>query len=142
MQPPPELAQIRLDLEPNWDRDFDEAGTISFVLKVPNTNDSRVFVFHYGHDEASAPASCEDYKKWLIDGKRLNGVADRQRGGACYFEGTDDKGVAVFRFHVTFGGRPLICGGPLYKDAASNQLGDLRDKVVSAAKTICGTLAL
>jgi hypothetical protein len=129
-------------MEPNWDRDFEEAGTISFVLKVPNTNDSRVFFFHYGLDDPHAPAGCEDYKKWLADGKRLNVTLDRQRGGACYIEGTDDKGIAVFRFHVTYGGKPLICGGPLYKDAASAPLGDLRDKVVAAAKQICGTLAL
>ena len=129
-------------MEPNWDRDYDEAGTISFVLKVPNTNDTRVFVFHYSLDDAKAPASCEDYKKWLADGKRMNVTLDRQRNGACYFEGTDDKGVQVFRDHVYYGGKSLLCGGPLYKDAASNSLGDLRDKVVATAKQICGTLAL
>ena len=112
------------------------------MLKVPNSATTRVFSFHYNYDDPKAPTACEDYKKWLADGKSFAVTLDRQRGGACYFEGTDDKGVASFRFHVTFGGKPLVCGGPLYKDAASNALGDLRDKVVAAAKQICGTLAL
>ena len=35
VNPPADLAAIKMDLEPNWDRDYDTAGTISFVLRVP-----------------------------------------------------------------------------------------------------------
>ena len=47
-----------------------------------------------------------------------------------------------FRYLVNYGGKHLICYGTLYKDPASNQLGDLRDKVLMQAKKICETLAL
>jgi hypothetical protein len=139
---PSDLAAIKLNLEPNWDRDVDEAGTISFVLRISQSGDTRTFSFHYGYDDPKAPADCDDYAKWLNDGKKLNVTLHRQRGGACYIEGLDDKGVAVFRDHVTYGGRALYCGGPQYKDPVNNPLGDLRDSVVMAGKKICETLAL
>jgi len=43
---------------------------------------------------------------------------------------------------VIYSGKKLICGGSLYKDAASNQLGDIRDKTLIQAKEICETLQL
>ena len=137
-----ELAAIKMDLEPNWDRDFDEAGTISFVLKVPNTGDTRLFSFHYGYDPAAAPADRDAYMKWLGDQKLLNVTLNRQRGAAWYLEGTDGNGAPAFRYLVNYGGKHLICYGTLYKDAASTSLGDLRDKVVMAAKKICETMTL
>jgi hypothetical protein len=139
---PADLAAIKLDLEPNWDRDFDEAGTISFVLKVPPGNDTRLFSFHYGYDPAGAPVDRDAYKKWLADQKILTPTLDRQRGAAWYLEGTDGNNAPAFRYRVTYGGKQLVCWGSLYKDAASNPLGDLRDKVVMAAKKICETLTL
>lgn len=143
VDPGPQLAAIKLDLEPNWDRDYDTGGTISFVLKVPNTSDMRVFSFHYGYDLAGAPTDREAYKKFLADQKVLSVTLDRQRNAAWYLEGTDDKGNPGFRMLVTFGGKRLVCWGSLYKDKESAQLGpDLRDKVVNTAKKICETLAL
>jgi hypothetical protein len=140
---PPELAMIKLDLEPNWDRDYDQAGTISFVLKVPNTGDTRLFAFHYGYDDPKAPTDREQYKKFLGDSKLLTVTLDRQRGAAWYLEGTDSGNNPAFRYLVTYGGKRLVCYGLLYKDKASTALGpDLRDKVVAAAKKICETLAL
>jgi hypothetical protein len=141
VKPSPEQAAIKLDLEPNWDRDVGEAGTISFVLKVPNTGDTRLFSFRYGYDPDSAPADRDAYMKWLADQKILNVTLNRQRGAAWYLEGTDGSAPA-FRYLVNYGGKHLICYGSLYKDAASNQLGDLRDKVVMAAKKICETMTL
>jgi hypothetical protein len=140
--PSAELAAIKMDLEPNWDRDYDEAGTISFVLNVPNTSDTRLFSFHYGYDPSDAPADRDAYMKWLGDQKLLNVTLNRQRGAAWYLEGTDGNGAPAFRYLVNYGGKHLICGGTLYKDAASNPLGDLRDKVVMAAKKICETMTL
>jgi hypothetical protein len=67
---------------------------------------------------------------------------DRQRGAAWYLEGTDGNGSPAFRYRIIYGGKQLICYGSLYKDSASNPLGDLRDKVVMAAKKICETLTL
>ena len=64
-------------------------------------------------------------------------MMNRQRGGACYVESD-----SMFRYLVNYGGKHLICYGSLYKDAASSQLGDLRDKVVMAAKKICETMSL
>jgi hypothetical protein len=143
VNPPAELAAIKIDLEPNWDRDFDDPGTISFVLKVPNTNDTRLFSFKYGYDLAGAPADREAYKKFLADQKLLTVTLDRQRGAAWYLEGTDGSGVPAFRYLVLFGGKRLVCGGVLYKDKDSTALGpDLRDKVVAAAKKICETMQL
>jgi hypothetical protein len=143
VNPPPELAAIKIDLEPNWDRDYDQAGTISFVLKIPNTNDTRVFVFRYGYDLDHAPSDREAYKKFLADQKVMKVTLDRQRGAAWYLEGTDPSGAAVFRNIVVYGGKRLECGGSLYKDPAATALGpDLRDKVVAAAKKICETMTL
>jgi hypothetical protein len=142
VKPSADQAAIKMDLEPNWDRDVGEAGTISFVLKVPNSEDTRLFSFHYGYDPATAPADRDAYMKWLGDQKILNVTLNRQRGAAWYLEGTDGNGAPAFRTRITYGGKQLICYGSLYKDGASNQLGDLRDKVVMAAKKICETLTL
>ena len=143
VEPGPALGAIKLDLEPNWDRDFESAGTISFVLKVPGSSDQRVFLFHYGYDLPNAPAERELYKKFLAEQKQLDVTLDRQRGAAWYLEGTDTDGNPAFRMLVTYGGKRLICSGSLYKDRASTALGpDLRDKVVNTAKKICETLAL
>ena len=143
VEPGPLLGAIKLDMEPNWDRDYENAGTISFVLKVPNTNDTRVFAFHYGYDLNGAPTDREAYKKFLADQKQLNVTLDRQRGAAWYLEGTDQNGNPGFRMLVTYGGKRLVCYGSLYKDKESTALGpDLRDKVVNTAKKICETLAL
>lgn len=139
---PADLAAIKLDLEPNWERDYDEAGTISLVLKVPPRDDTRLFAFHYGYDAAAAPTDCDQYKKWLGDQKVLTATLARQRGAACYLEGTDASGAPLFRYLVNYGGKRLICYGSLYRDGASNALGDLRDKVLMQAKKICETLAL
>lgn len=143
VEPGPLLGAIKLDMEPNWDRDYESAGTISFVLKVPNTNDTRVFAFHYGYDLNGAPTDRDAYKKFLADQKQLNVTLDRQRGAAWYLEGTDQNGNPGFRMLVTYGGKRLVCYGSLYKDKESTALGpDLRDKVVNTAKKICETLAL
>jgi hypothetical protein len=141
-QVPADLAAIKMDLEPNWDRDLGEAGTISFTLKVPNSNDTRLFSFHYGYDPAGAPNDRDQYMTWLGDQKLLAVTLNRQRGAAWYLEGTDGNGAPAFRYLVMYGGKHLVCWGTLYKDAASNPLGDLRDKVVMAAKKICETMTL
>ena len=144
VDPGPSLGAIKMDMEPNWDRDYETAGTISFVLKVPNTSDTRVFNFHYGYDLTGAPTDREAYKKFLADQKVLNVTLDRQRGAAWYLEGTDGgTNNPAFRMEVTYGGKRLVCYGSLYKDKESTAFGpDLRDKVVNAAKKICETLAL
>ena len=142
MKVPADLAAIKLDLEPNWDRDYDEAGTFSFVLRIPGSTSTRTFYFHYAYDDAKAPSGCDDYQKWLADTHHFTITVGRQRGGSCYVEGTDDKGVPSFRYHIIYGGKPLTCWGSQYKDAANNPLGDLRDKVVMSGKKICETLAL
>jgi hypothetical protein len=138
----PELAAIKLDLEPNWDRDSVDAGTFSFMLKVPNSATTRTFVFHYGYDDAKAPSGCDEYSKWFGTAQHFTVSVARQRGGSCYVEGLDSAAVPSFRYHVLYGGKPLTCWGPQYKDAADNPLGDLRDKVVMSGKKICETLAL
>ena len=144
VDPGPALGAIKMDMEPNWDRDFETPGTISFVLKVPNTNDTRVFNFHYGYDVTGAPTDRDAYKKFLADQKVLNVTLDRQRGAAWYLEGTDGStNNPAFRMEVTYGGKRLVCYGSLYKDKESTAFGpDLRDKVVNTAKKICETLAL
>jgi len=143
VDPGPSLGAIKLDLEPNWDRDFESAGTISFVLKVPSSTEQRVFLFHYGYDLPAAPTDRELYKKFLADQKQLDVTLDRQRGAAWYLEGTDPEGNPAFRMLVTYGGKRITCSGSLYKDKDSTALGpDLRDKVVNTAKKICETLAL
>jgi hypothetical protein len=129
-------------MEPNWTRDHDEAGTISFALVISQSGETRTFVFHYGYDDPKAPAPCDDYAKWATDSKTIAATLHRQRGGACYVEGVDTKGVESFRVHVTYGGKALWCGGSVYKDPIYKPLGDLRDKVVDSGKKICQTLAL
>jgi hypothetical protein len=137
VKPSAELAAIKFDLEPNWDRDYGEAGTFSLVVKVPNTGDTRVFAARYGYEDPAAPVDCDQYRKYLDEKKVMTVTLNRQRGGACYIESRDS-----FRYLVNFGGKRLLCSGSLYKDAASAALGDLRDKVLMQAKKICETLAL
>jgi hypothetical protein len=141
VKPSAELAAIKFDLEPNWDRDLGEAGTFSLVVKVPSTNEQRVFSVHYGYEDQAAPPDCDGYRKFLDDKKVMTVTLNRQRGAACYIEG-NQGGVAVFRYLLTYGGKRLMCSGSLYKDPASASLGDLRDKVLMQAKKICETLAL
>ncbi|HEY1546746.1 MAG TPA: hypothetical protein VGG28_02965 [Kofleriaceae bacterium] len=143
VNPSPELAAIKLDMEPNWDRDFETAGTISFVLRVPSSGDTRVFSFNYGYDFPGAPNDRDAYKKFLADRRVLDVTLDRQKGAAWYLEGNDDAGQPAFRYLVLYGGKRLTCYGSLYKTREATALGpDLRDKVVSAAKKICETIAL
>ncbi len=142
VKPSAELAAIKFDLEPNWDRDVGEAGTFSLVVKVPNTEEMRVFSVRYGYEDPAAPFDCDQYRKFLDDKKTMKVTLNRQRGAACYIEGTDTNGVIAYRYLVNYGGKRLMCHGSLYKDAASQSLGDLRDKVLMQAKKICETLAL
>jgi hypothetical protein len=147
VKPSADLAAIKLSLLPNWDRDYGEAGTISLVVKVPGTDQTRVFAFRYGYEDPKAPVDREAYKKWLAANNILKpppggAIVDRQRGGSWYLEGVDGSGAPVFRNIVVFSGRKLICGGSLYKDATSNQLGDIRDKTIIQAKEICQELGL
>ncbi len=147
VKPPADLAAIKLSLLPNWDRDYGEAGTISLVVKVQGTDQTRVFAFRYGYEDPKAPADRDAYKKWLADNGILKAPAggtliDRQRGGSWYLEGVDGSGAPMFRNVVVYGGKKLICGGSLYRDAVSNQLNDIRDKTIIQAKEICGDLGL
>jgi hypothetical protein len=143
INPPAEVAAIKLDMEPNWDRDFETAGTISFVLRVPSSSETRVFSFNYGYDFPGAPNDRDAYKKFLADRRVLDVTLDRQKGAAWYLEGNDDGGQPAFRYLVLYGGKRLVCYGSLYKTREATALGpDLRDKVVSAAKKICETIAL
>lgn len=142
VKPPAEIAAIKLSLSPNWDRDVGEAATISLVVKVPGRDESRVFAFRYGYEDPKAPTDRDAYKKWLADNKIFTVNVDRQRGAAWYLEGVDGAGAPAFRFLVNYGGKKLICGGLLYKDPISNQLGDIRDKTVIQAKEICESVTL
>jgi hypothetical protein len=147
VKPPADIAGIKLSLLPNWDRDYGEAGTISLVVKVPGTDKTQVFAFRYGFEDPKAPSDREAYKKWLADSGVLKAPADkplidRQRGSTWYLEGVDGSGSPIFRNVVVFGGKKLICGGSLYRDAVHNALGDIRDKTVLQAKEICGDLGL
>jgi hypothetical protein len=137
VKPSADVAAIKLELEPNWERDVGEAGTFSLVVKVPNTEESRVFAVRYGYDNQAAPVDCDAYRKFLEDTKTMTPTVNRQRSGACYVES-----ASVFRYMINYGGKRLMCQGSLYKDAASASLGDLRDKVLMQAKKICETLAL
>ncbi len=138
----PELAAIKFELLPNWDRDVAAAATFSLNVKVPKTAEMRTFAFNYGYEDPKAPSDRDAYKKWLADTKTLTVTLDRQRGAAWYLEGTDGNGKPAFRFLVTYGGKHLICYGSLYKDPADNPLGDIRDETVVQAKKICESLAL
>jgi hypothetical protein len=137
-----ELKEIKLALLPNWERDVDQAGTISLAVKVQGRPQPAVFRFRYGYEDAKAPADRDAYKKWLAENKLLVPRQDRQAGAAWFIEGTDGSGSPAFRVVVNYGGRKLICGGSLYKDAESNKLGDLRDQTIIQAKQICESVAL
>ncbi len=139
---PAELRALTLSLLPNWERDVQSPGTLSFFVKIPNRSESALFVFQYGYEDAKAPVDRDAYKKWLADTKILVAKDDRQAGAAWYIEGTDASGKPAFRFVINYGGKKLICHGSLYKDAASSALGDLRDQTILQAKQICETLAL
>ncbi len=136
----PELAAIKLSLQPNWDRDIGDPATISLSVKRPS-GDPAIFAFTYGYDDPRAPADRDAYIHFLGDQKLLTVTVNRQRGSAWYLEGTDANGPA-FRYLVNYGGKHLVCYGSLYKDAASSGLGDIRDEVINQAKKICETLAL
>ena len=131
-----------MSLLPNWERDVEAPGTISLRVKRPDHTDSAPFVFRYGFEDAKAPRDRDAYKKWLADTKVLMTKDDRQAGSSWYLEGTDASGHPAFRFSINYGGKKLVCYGSLYKDAASNQLGELRDQTILQAKQICETLAL
>jgi hypothetical protein len=139
---PPELAAIKFGMLPNWDRDVQDAGTLSLAVKIPGRNERAVFVFRYGYEDPSAPADREAYKKWLADKRLLTTRQDRQASSSWYLEGNDGSGHPAFRFVVNWGGKRLICYGSLYRDAESSKLGDLRDQTVIQAKQICETVAL
>ena len=139
---PAELAAIKLSLLPNWERDVQDAGTLSLGVKIPGRSESAVFVFRYGYEDPSAPADRDAYKKWLADKKLLTVRQDRQAGAAWFLEGNDGRGGPAFRVVVNWGGKKLICYGSLYKDGESSKLGDLRDQTIIQAKQICETVAL
>ena len=139
---PSELAAIKFGMLPNWERDVQDAGTLSLAVKIPGRDERAVFVFRYGYEDASAPADRDAYKKWLGDKGRLTVRQDRQAGAAWFLEGNDGRGNPAFRVVVTWGDRRLICHGSLYRDAASNRLGDLRDQTIIQAKQICETISL
>jgi len=139
---PADLAAIRFGMLPNWERDVQDAGTISLAVKIPGKGTSAVFVFRYGYEDPSAPADREAYKKWLGDKRLLNVRQDRQSASAWYLEGTDGTGSPAFRFAVNWGGKKLVCYGSLYRDAESSKLGDLRDQTIIQAKQICESISL
>jgi hypothetical protein len=139
---PAELAAIKFGMLPNWDRDVQEAGTLSLAVKIPGSSSSAVFVFRYGYEDPGAPAEREAYKKWLADKRLLTVRQDRQAGSSWFLEGNDGSGRPAFRVVVSWGGKKLICYGSLYRDAESSRLGDLRDQTVLQAKQICESIAL
>ncbi len=128
-----------MSLLPNWKRDEGEAASISLVVDVQSRGETQVFRFSYGYDDVRAPTDRDAYKKFLGDTKILAVTGDRQRGAAWYLEGTDSAGRAAFRILVTYGGKRLVCYGPLYKDSP---FGDIRDEVIIQAKKICETIQL
>ncbi len=139
---PADLAAIKFVTLPNWERDVQDAGTISLPVKVPGSGEKAIFVFRYGYEDASAPKDREEYKKWLA-GKRLLTVRqDRQSGQAWFLDGLDGGGNPAFRFVVQWGEKKLICFGSYYKDAESNRLGDIRDQTIIQAKQICESISL
>ena len=101
-----------------------------------------MFSVRYGYEDPAAPLDCDGYKKFLEDRGAMKVSLNRQRGAACYIEGTDKGGMLAYRFLLTYGGKRLMCHGSLYKDGTSAALGDLRDKVLMQAKKICESLAL
>ena len=138
---PPDIAAIKLELQPNWDRDIGDPATISLVVKRAN-GDPTVFTFSYGYDDPRAPTDRDAYLKFLTDSKILAVTLNRQRGSAWYLEGIDGNGAPAFRYLVNYGGKRLLCYGTLYKDAASSSMGDIRDEVIIQAKKICESLGL
>jgi hypothetical protein len=139
---PAELAAIKFGMLPNWERDVQDAGTLSLGVKIPGGGASAIFVFRYGYEDASAPADRDAYKKWLSDKRLLTVRQDRQAGSSWFLEGNDGSGNPAFRVVVNWSGKKLVCYGSLYKDAESNRLGDLRDQTIIQAKQICETVAL
>jgi len=142
VKPAGDLGTIKLELEPNWERDMGEAGTFSLVVKIPNTDDTRVFMVRYSFEDETAPLDCDQYRKYVEDRGAMKVSMNRQKGAGCYIEGTDKGGTAAWRLVMNYGGKRLLCHGSLYKDGASSALGDLRDKVLIQAKKICETLTL
>jgi hypothetical protein len=143
VKPSGDLAAIKLSLLPNWDRDIGTAGTFQYVVRIKGTQSTKTFTFNYGYDDPRAPVDRDQYKKFLQDAKLLTGeIKDRQRGSAWFLEGADASGAPAFRYVVLYGGKRLVCFGPLYKDADSNRLGDDRDQTVIQAKQICESLSL
>jgi hypothetical protein len=140
---PGDLAAIKLSLLPNWDRDIAEAGTFQYVVRIKGTQSTKTFLFRYGYDDPRAPTDREEYKKYLQQTSAMTGeIKDRQRGSAWLLEGNDASGLPAFRYVVLYGGKRLICYGSMYRDAASNPLGDDRDQTVIQAKQICESLSL
>jgi len=139
---PADLAAVKFGMLPNWERDVQDAGTISLAVKIPGRNDSAVFVFRYGYEDPGAPADRDAYKKWLADKRLLTVRQDRQAGSSWFLEGNDGSGTPAFRVVVNWGGKKLICYGSLYRDGESNKLGDLRDQTIIQAKQICESIAL
>jgi hypothetical protein len=137
----PELAAIKFELLPNWKRDVVEGASFTLNVDPPSGGPTKQFTFYYAYDDASAPTDRDAYMKWLGDQGLLTVTLNRQRGAAWYLEGTDGHGPA-FRYLVNYGGKHLICFGPLYKDADSAKLGDIRDEVVMQAKKICESIGL
>jgi hypothetical protein len=142
-QVPAELKAIKLALDaPNWERDVDSPGSFQLLVHDRNSGSDNVFVFRYGYEDAKAPMDRDAYKKWLGDQKHLVVEVDRQGGAAWYLQGKDGGGSPAFLYASTFGGRRLICGGSLYKDAESSKLGEVRDEVIKQAKKICESMTL
>jgi hypothetical protein len=139
---PAELAAIKFGMLPNWERDVQDAGTLSLAVKIPSSGAVAVFVFRYGYEDASAPKDRDEYKAWLAKTRRLTARQDRQAGSAWFIEGTDGSGSPAFRIVVNWGDKKLICYGSLYRDAESSKLGDLRDQTIIQAKQICESIAL
>ncbi len=141
--PPAAIAEIKLTLEPGWQRDVGEAATISRSVDVVTR--TVLFVFSYGYDDPGAPGDREQYIKWLAEKKILlpanptRPLLNRQRGAAWYLEGVDGNGAPMFRYLVNYGPKKLICYGSLYKDLG---LADTRDEVIIQAKKICESISL
>jgi hypothetical protein len=143
VKPSADLAAIKLTLDPGWVRDHGEEGSLSYYLSLASRGGpDTLFSFHYGIEKPGAPKDRDAYKAWLTSEKIMTVTRDRQRGAAWFLEGTDSSGVATFRYQVRYGGKFLICGGSLYKDAESLKLGKYRDAVVIAAEKICESVTL
>src|SRR5207248_1910351 len=106
---PGDLAAIKFELLPNWERDVAEPGTFQLSVKRAS-GEPKVFTFSYGYDDPKLPVDHEQYKKALADAKlfTVNEKGDRQRGAAWYLEGVDGNGAPAFRYLVTYGGKRLL----------------------------------